>query len=83
MNGLREVAGSASNDPRMRALIDEFSAVSSRFRERWARADVGYRTGVTRVRHPIVGEIHLHVMVNGNPTEGWTLTDWDADPPPC
>ena len=24
-----------------------------------------------------------HVIVNGNPTEGWTLTDWDADPPPC
>ena len=60
VNGLREVAGSASNDPRMRALIDEFSAVSSRFRELWARADVGYRTGVTRVRHPIVGEMLLH-----------------------
>lgn len=24
-----------------------------------------------------------HVIVNGNPSEGWTLTDWDADPPPC
>ena len=24
-----------------------------------------------------------HVIVTGNPTEGWTLTDWDADPPPC
>jgi len=24
-----------------------------------------------------------HVIVKGNPSEGWTLTDWDADPPPC
>jgi transcriptional regulator with XRE-family HTH domain len=51
VSGLREVAGRASNDPRMRALVDEFSTASSRFRELWARADVGYRVGVTRVRH--------------------------------
>jgi broad specificity phosphatase PhoE len=24
-----------------------------------------------------------HVVVTGNPSDGWTLTDWDADPPPC
>src|ERR1700743_3032363 len=24
-----------------------------------------------------------HVVLTGNPTDGWTLTDWDADPPPC
>jgi broad specificity phosphatase PhoE len=24
-----------------------------------------------------------HVVVTGNPTDGWTLTEWDADPPPC
>ena len=24
-----------------------------------------------------------HVVVTGNPSEGWTLTEWDADPPPC
>ena len=47
VSGLREVAGSASDDPRMRALIDELSAVSPRFRELWARADVGYRAGIT------------------------------------
>ncbi len=23
------------------------------------------------------------VTVTGNPSAGWTLTDWDADPPPC
>lgn len=59
VSGLREVAGSASNDPRMRSLIHEFSTISPRFRELWERADVGYHTGVTHVRHPIVGEMHL------------------------
>lgn len=24
-----------------------------------------------------------HVVVTGNPSEGWTLTEWNADPPPC
>jgi broad specificity phosphatase PhoE len=23
------------------------------------------------------------VVVTGNPSDGWTLTKWDADPPPC
>jgi broad specificity phosphatase PhoE len=24
-----------------------------------------------------------HVVLTGNPTDGWTLAEWDADPPPC
>jgi transcriptional regulator with XRE-family HTH domain len=59
VSGLREVAGSASDDPRMRALVDELSAASPRFRELWARADVGYRAGVTHMRHPDVGDLYL------------------------
>lgn len=59
VSGLREVAGSASDDPRMRALIDELSAASPRFRELWARADVGYRAGITHMRHPDVGDLYL------------------------
>ena len=39
VSGLREVAASDSDDPRMRALIDELSAASPRFRELWARTD--------------------------------------------
>lgn len=23
------------------------------------------------------------VVLTGNPADGWTLTEWDADPPPC
>jgi transcriptional regulator with XRE-family HTH domain len=60
VSGLREVAGSASDDARMRALIDELSAASPRFRELWARADVGYRAGITHMRHPEVGDLFLY-----------------------
>jgi hypothetical protein len=38
---LREVTVDP-DDPRLRALIDELSAANQRFRELWARADVGY-----------------------------------------
>jgi transcriptional regulator with XRE-family HTH domain len=59
VNGLREVAGNYLHDPRMRALIDELSASSERFREIWARADVEYRTGVIHMRHASVGDLYL------------------------
>jgi MmyB-like transcription regulator ligand binding domain len=48
------------NDPRLRELIDELAAASQRFRELWARADVGYRKGIIHMRHPLVGDLHLH-----------------------
>jgi transcriptional regulator with XRE-family HTH domain len=60
VSGLREAAGSDPDDPHLRALVDELSAVSKRFRELWARADVGYRTGIIHLRHPQVGDLYLH-----------------------
>jgi len=60
VSGLREAAGSDPDDPRLQALIDELSAVSERFRELWARAEVGYRVGVLHMRHPKVGDLYLH-----------------------
>jgi len=24
-----------------------------------------------------------HVVITGNPSDGWTLNEWDANPPPC
>jgi len=59
VSGLRDVLGS-DMDAQSSALIDELSAVSPRFRELWARADVGYRPGVLHMRHPRVGELFLH-----------------------
>jgi transcriptional regulator with XRE-family HTH domain len=44
----------------LRELIDELSAASQRFRELWARAEVGYRPGIIHMRHPHVGELYLH-----------------------
>jgi transcriptional regulator with XRE-family HTH domain len=60
VSGLREASGTDHDDPRLRSLIDELSAASERFRELWARADVGYRVGVIRMRHPEVGDLYLH-----------------------
>jgi transcriptional regulator with XRE-family HTH domain len=60
VSGLREAAGSDPDDPRLRALIDELSNASARFRELWARAEVGYRTGIIHMRHPDVGDLYLH-----------------------
>jgi transcriptional regulator with XRE-family HTH domain len=59
VSGLRELAGTAPDDPRMRALIAELTSASSFFREHWARADVGYRLGTMHLRHPRVGELYL------------------------
>jgi transcriptional regulator with XRE-family HTH domain len=60
VSGLREVAGVAPDDDRMLTLIAELSSASSRFRELWARADVGYRWGMVHVRHPHVGDLYLY-----------------------
>ena len=60
VSGLREAAGSDPDDPRLRALVEELSGASVRFRELWARAEVGYRTGVIHMRHPDVGDLYLH-----------------------
>jgi transcriptional regulator with XRE-family HTH domain len=60
VSGLREAAGSDPDDPRLRALVEELSGASARFRELWARAEVGYRTGVIHMRHPDVGDLYLH-----------------------
>jgi transcriptional regulator with XRE-family HTH domain len=60
VSGLREVAVGDLDDPRLCALIDELAAGSQRFRELWARADVGYRVAVNHLRHPQVGDLYLH-----------------------
>ena len=60
VSGLREAAASDPDDPRLRSLIDELSGASARFRELWARADVGYRVGIIHMRHPSVGDLYLH-----------------------
>ena len=44
----------------MQKLIAELSDASPRFREVWARADVGYRLGILHMHHPKVGHLYLN-----------------------
>ena len=58
---LRSAVGSIADDPRLLELIGELSVRSDRFRTLWARQDVRLKTsGVSRMRHPQVGELDLH-----------------------
>ena len=81
VSGLREVAGSHLDDPRVRALIDELSAASPRFCELWARADVGYRLGIIHMRHPRVGDLYLRrARLNVPHSDGQHLLVYHAAP---
>ena len=81
VSGLREAAGSDPNDPRVRSLVDELSSASERFRELWARAEVGYRTGVVHMRHPDVGDLYLHrYRFNVPHADGQHVLMYHADP---
>jgi len=84
VSGLREVAGCNPDNPRTRSLIAELSAASARFRELWARADVGYRWGVCHMRHPQVGELFLYRnqlnVPHGLNADGQHLLIYRAEP---
>jgi transcriptional regulator with XRE-family HTH domain len=81
ISGLREAAGSDLGDPRLQSLIPELSSGSARFRELWARADVGFPPNVFHMRHPAVGELHLHPHRFIIPhSGGQQLVTYRADP---
>lgn len=70
VRGLREVAVADLNDRRLHALIDELSARSPLFRSLWNTADVGYRSGKVRMRHPRIGDVELRRNRLGLPHSG-------------
>ena len=77
----REVAGTDLGDPRLCAMIEELSAHSPRFPELWARADVGYRPGPMHIRHPQVGDLHLHrTRLRVPHSDGQHLLIYHAEP---
>jgi transcriptional regulator with XRE-family HTH domain len=81
VSGLREAAGSDPDDPRVQSLVDELSAASERFRELWARADVGYRSDVIHMRHAIVGDLYLYPnRFNVPHSRGQHMLTYRADP---
>ena len=75
----------AGRDPYDRALTDligELSTRSDEFRVRWAAHDVRvHRTGIKRIHHPIVGDLHLPYEVLDLPADpGQALVVYTADP---
>ncbi|WP_204042430.1 helix-turn-helix domain-containing protein [Acrocarpospora phusangensis] len=58
---LRANAGLCVDDPRLVELVGELSIRSERFRQLWSRHDVRPKRGrVSRLTHPLVGELDLH-----------------------
>lgn len=59
--GFRQSVGTTTDDPRFIELVGELSLASDRFRQLWARHDVGPRQGVSMsFDHPQVGELRLN-----------------------
>jgi transcriptional regulator with XRE-family HTH domain len=57
---LRSAAGRNPYDKDLTELVGELSTRSEEFRNRWAAHDVRFhRTGLKRLRHPVVGEFDL------------------------
>jgi hypothetical protein len=57
---LRSEAGRSPHDRVLTELIGELSTRSQEFADRWAKHDVKlHRSGVKRLRHPVVGELDL------------------------
>ncbi|MCI4063986.1 helix-turn-helix transcriptional regulator [Micromonospora sp. R77] len=57
---LRSEAGRSPHDRVLTDLIGELTTRSTEFSVRWARHDVKFhRTGIKRLRHPVVGELNL------------------------
>lgn len=57
---LRTEAGRAFHDKALTDLIGELTTKSEEFARRWARHDVKFhRSGLKRLRHPLVGELAL------------------------
>ena len=78
---LRSIVG-GEDDPRLVELIGELSLRSERFRTLWARQDVRRKTsGVSRLRHPQVGDLDLHYEKLALPgTAGQMLVTYHAEP---
>jgi transcriptional regulator with XRE-family HTH domain len=58
---LRSSAGRNPYDRGLSDLVGELSTRSDEFRTRWAAHDVRFhRTGIKRITHPLVGDLHLN-----------------------
>jgi transcriptional regulator with XRE-family HTH domain len=80
--GFRQSVGTDTDDPRFIELVGELSLASARFRQLWARHDVGGRRGAPVLfDHPQVGELRLNrekLFIGG--TEGIMAVVYHPDP---
>lgn len=81
VGGLRALSAVDPDDPRLRALIDELTSRSERFKQLWDQAEVGYSGGLTHLRHAEVGDVHLTSTKLDLPhAEGLHLLTYHASP---
>lgn len=67
---LRMEVGRNPHDPELVHLVGELSTKSELFRERWASRDVKFhRSGLKRLRHPVVGDLDLNFESMELPSE--------------
>ncbi|MDY0908545.1 helix-turn-helix transcriptional regulator [Microbacterium sp. CFBP9034] len=79
---MRGEAGRNPYDRRLTDLVGELSTRSERFRTLWAAHNVRYhRSGVKRLRHPVVGDLELTYEALELPADpGLTLSAYTAEP---
>jgi transcriptional regulator with XRE-family HTH domain len=79
---MRGEAGRNPYDKRLSDLVGELSTRSDRFRTLWAAHNVRYhRTGVKKLRHPVVGDLELTYEAFELPADpGLTLSTYTAEP---
>jgi transcriptional regulator with XRE-family HTH domain len=79
---LRGEAGRNPYDRALTELIGTLSTRSEEFRVRWARHDVRFhRSGVKRLRHPLVGDLELGYESLVLPSDpGLTIVTYSAEP---
>jgi transcriptional regulator with XRE-family HTH domain len=79
---MRGEAGRNPYDKRLTDLVGELSTRSERFRTLWAAHNVRYhRSGVKRLRHPVVGELQLTYEAFELPADpGLSMSTYTAEP---
>ncbi|MBP1078956.1 transcriptional regulator with XRE-family HTH domain [Microbacterium terrae] len=79
---MRGEAGRNPYDKRLTDLVGELSTRSERFRTLWAAHNVRYhRSGVKRLRHPVVGDLELTYEAFELPADpGLTMSTYTAEP---
>ena len=81
VSGLRAMTGVEAVDPELLETIGELSVGSDRFRTLWAQRDIRAKTtGLTRMEHPVVGELRLRYEKMLLPEARQLLVVYYADP---